>query len=493
MKTKKKLPQVQYNKPVYNIQLTEDEMYNFGGWLKENAGSLLSTAAGAVMTATGVGAAAGIPMMVSGASGLLGSAFADRTDEDLERRNAEAEYQTQMNMPKTVGTKNMTPNVMHFKKGGKIEKVMSEFKHGKLHSGSKKGPKVKSRKQAIAIAISEAKKAGQYEDGGLMEIQGPSHEQGGVQLQQGVEVEGGENIENNVVNSDSWMITQDIADNYGLPKQAVGKTAADYRRSVEKRYKGREGDPFAMKSKEIEGNNISQMSKEIADIMGANKQKMQLGGEKYDPNKVTLRKILPDSSDVNQFKQLFGPAHNLGNIPMDFASDYYNVGNMMLNNDWAYDDMGNIIKLKSKTGLTYDDNISPNSNPNNIPILPNKSTSILTPEQINNQSNNNTLQDQLKKQRLSDLGRPGITKISGKGTNKGTTYSSSFNPVESFMEGERNWVTNMGNNLAQKPLTTQPVTNKSVVVPRVSTLNAGTEPLAKMGVSGLVGKTRIKY
>lgn len=40
-----------------------------------------------------------------------------------------------------------------------MHKEMSEFKHGKLHSGSKSGPKVKSRKQAIAIALSEAKKA----------------------------------------------------------------------------------------------------------------------------------------------------------------------------------------------------------------------------------------------------------------------------------------------------------------------------------------------
>lgn len=31
-----------------------------------------------------------------------------------------------------------------------------KFKKGKLHSGSKKGPKVTSRKQAIAIALSEA-------------------------------------------------------------------------------------------------------------------------------------------------------------------------------------------------------------------------------------------------------------------------------------------------------------------------------------------------
>ena len=40
----------------------------------------------------------------------------------------------------------------------KIEKVMKEFKQGKLHSGSKKGPKVKSRKQAVAIALSEQRR-----------------------------------------------------------------------------------------------------------------------------------------------------------------------------------------------------------------------------------------------------------------------------------------------------------------------------------------------
>lgn len=46
----------------------------------------------------------------------------------------------------------------------KISKVMREYKAGKLHAGvNPKGPKkakiVKSRKQAIAIALSEAGKA----------------------------------------------------------------------------------------------------------------------------------------------------------------------------------------------------------------------------------------------------------------------------------------------------------------------------------------------
>ena len=46
-------------------------------------------------------------------------------------------------------------------KKNKEEKVMKEFKEGKLHSGSKKGPLVKNRKQAIAIALSEARKGGE--------------------------------------------------------------------------------------------------------------------------------------------------------------------------------------------------------------------------------------------------------------------------------------------------------------------------------------------
>ncbi len=47
------------------------------------------------------------------------------------------------------------------RKGKKEKKVMGEFKAGELHSGSKKGPIVSNPKQAIAIALSEARKAGE--------------------------------------------------------------------------------------------------------------------------------------------------------------------------------------------------------------------------------------------------------------------------------------------------------------------------------------------
>ena len=55
--------------------------------------------------------------------------------------------------PKTMMKKGgMTP-----KQEAKGGKVMGEYKAGELHSGSKEGPKVRNRKQAVAIALSEAR------------------------------------------------------------------------------------------------------------------------------------------------------------------------------------------------------------------------------------------------------------------------------------------------------------------------------------------------
>ena len=55
--------------------------------------------------------------------------------------------------------------MLPMKKGGmsksqqaKMTRVMGEYKRGDLHSGSKSGPTVKSRDQALAIAMSEARK-----------------------------------------------------------------------------------------------------------------------------------------------------------------------------------------------------------------------------------------------------------------------------------------------------------------------------------------------
>jgi hypothetical protein len=41
-----------------------------------------------------------------------------------------------------------------------VGRALHKEKHGTLHSGSKKGPKVGSRKQAVAIGLSEARAKG---------------------------------------------------------------------------------------------------------------------------------------------------------------------------------------------------------------------------------------------------------------------------------------------------------------------------------------------
>lgn len=40
----------------------------------------------------------------------------------------------------------------------KVKTVLHEYKAGRLHSGSAQGPKVTSRDQALAIALSEARR-----------------------------------------------------------------------------------------------------------------------------------------------------------------------------------------------------------------------------------------------------------------------------------------------------------------------------------------------
>lgn len=52
------------------------------------------------------------------------------------------------------------------------DEVMDKWKQGNLHSGSKSGPKVRDRKQAIAILLSEKEKAA----GGKSEYKSKSKE-----------------------------------------------------------------------------------------------------------------------------------------------------------------------------------------------------------------------------------------------------------------------------------------------------------------------------
>jgi hypothetical protein len=55
---------------------------------------------------------------------------------------------------------------------------MGKWRAGRLHSGSKSGPKVKSQKQAVAIMLSEKRAAAggksEYQSKGGMNVRAPS-------------------------------------------------------------------------------------------------------------------------------------------------------------------------------------------------------------------------------------------------------------------------------------------------------------------------------
>lgn len=76
-----------------------------------------------------------------------------------KHRGMEVEVEVEMHKKKKK-PEHKKPAVKSKSGKAKIEKVMHEFKHDTLHSGSKKGPKVKNPKQAIAIAMNEARKYG---------------------------------------------------------------------------------------------------------------------------------------------------------------------------------------------------------------------------------------------------------------------------------------------------------------------------------------------
>ena len=129
-------------------------------------------------------ARAALPSQLSAADRMAGrrAAMSERAGmrQDMMRRPGMRGIQSRMKVPRAATPRMGIPkpvppiemleelprDIRYYKKGGevkgksKIGKVMGEYKAGKLHSGSKKGPVVKSEKQAMAIALSEARKAG---------------------------------------------------------------------------------------------------------------------------------------------------------------------------------------------------------------------------------------------------------------------------------------------------------------------------------------------
>ncbi len=101
---------------------------------------------------------------VGGVGGGYGPSYGGATGPAMRAGDAAARFASSGTLAAPRGpARGVGLNVrIPLKKGGeaKVGKVMDEYKSGKLHSGSKEGPKVTNPKQAKAIALSEARKAG---------------------------------------------------------------------------------------------------------------------------------------------------------------------------------------------------------------------------------------------------------------------------------------------------------------------------------------------
>jgi len=126
------------NRVDYDSLFPQEEFFGGGGaWLKENIGGLATTLAGGVLTATGLGAGAGIPMMASGAASVLGNTVAGAMPgEEQEDPNFIAQRKqldpTQNIIPRKGGG-NIRRDIPRGGGFAKKENQLTEY-HGDLHS-----------------------------------------------------------------------------------------------------------------------------------------------------------------------------------------------------------------------------------------------------------------------------------------------------------------------------------------------------------------------
>jgi Family of unknown function (DUF6496) len=92
-------------------------------------------------------------------STLIGARFADLSDVQLLRSEEHVMRHDICAAPVSAAKRKKAAKKYGSTASKKVGKVMDEMKHGTLKSG-RSGKKVTSRKQAIAIGLSEARKAG---------------------------------------------------------------------------------------------------------------------------------------------------------------------------------------------------------------------------------------------------------------------------------------------------------------------------------------------
>lgn len=98
--------------------------------------------------------------MVKFVEGGMAAASNGRRKSSSRKKSTSSRKKSTSARKKTTGSRKKSTGRKYGKKAGrKVERAMHEMKRGELKSG-RSGKKVKSRKQAIAIGLSEARRSG---------------------------------------------------------------------------------------------------------------------------------------------------------------------------------------------------------------------------------------------------------------------------------------------------------------------------------------------
>jgi hypothetical protein len=137
---------------------------------------------------------------------------------------------------------------------------------------------------------------------------------GGIPMPNNKSVEQGETKNGNYVYSDRLLITKDDAEQYELPKKAIGKTFAQYSKSIDKKYT-RENDAYEKRAKQSELDMLREIHEAALAPIQPEGEQMFLGGtlaavglatqaapilaEGY--NAIRTARNKPEAKDINMF------------------------------------------------------------------------------------------------------------------------------------------------------------------------------------------------
>lgn len=137
---------------------------------------------------------------------------------------------------------------------------------------------------------------------------------GGIPMPNNKSVEQGETKNGDYIYSDRLLITKDDVEQYGLPKRAIGKTFAQYSKSIDKKYT-RENDAYEKRAKQSELDMLREIHEAALAPIQPEGEQMFLGGalaavglatqaapilaEGY--NAIRTARNKPEAKDINMF------------------------------------------------------------------------------------------------------------------------------------------------------------------------------------------------